>query len=121
MRKVFITCFIVYTFIVSYLSLTPIDSELDFTLWDKAAHTIAYLGFSLLSYLVVRGHHQFLILLMTCFLYGVAIELLQGLTSYRMASWLDQVANTVGLLIGYLVSVVLAYLCPSFQGKIWRD
>ncbi len=105
--------FFIYTLLVSYLSLSPIDSESMPHIWDKAAHTIAYIGFALLCFLVSSNNKQLLTLLILCFFYGITIELLQGLTEYRFASWQDQIANTVGLLLGYVTAKMISYFVPK--------
>jgi len=105
-RNFFIAAFVLYGMLITYLSLAPLDSELNFNIWDKASHIVAYVGLAVLSYLVSTERRQLAVLLMACFCYGIIIELLQGLTSYRFASWLDQLANTIGLLLGYCVMEV---------------
>ena len=42
------------------------------------------------------------------FLYGLFIEVLQGMTSYRSFEWLDLVANGSGLVLGEMLAVKLA-------------
>ena len=37
---------------------------------------------------------------------GVLIECLQGLTSYRSFEWMDMLANTIGVLCGWMMVTV---------------
>jgi len=48
--------------------------------------------------------------------FGVLIELLQGLVSYRMAEWFDLGADAVGIVIGMLIAIVwLGGWCLRFE------
>ena len=69
---------------------------------DKVEHLI---GYAILmfwwSQLVVWRREK---LAMFLILFGIAIELLQGLTPYRQPDLLDVLANTGGVLIGWLLA-----------------
>ena len=79
---------------------------------DKLAHL---LGYALLMFwwaqLVV---HQRWKLAAAVMLFGVAIELLQGLTPERQADPLDALANAAGALLGWLA----ARLVPNLPARI---
>ena len=74
---------------------------------DKTYHTIAYF-FLTLSWLYTFVKKVNIIsvvwyVLLGCFIYGTIIEVLQGtITPYRTASYLDIVANSVGIIIATL-------------------
>lgn len=112
LRTLFIITIILYTCLISYLSLSPTDSQPSFHIWDKAAHAIAYSLFAIQCGLIANNNRQLFTLLCLCFAFGIAIELLQGLTHYRSASWEDQVANTIGLLIGYVIVISAKRFLP---------
>ena len=43
-------------------------------------------------------------IILGCFIFGIIIEILQGvITSYRTASYLDIVANTIGVLLAVVI------------------
>ena len=83
---------------------------------DKTYHLIAYF-LLMLSWLYAflkkekfQEHVKYIIL--GCFVFGIIIEILQGIiTSYRTASYLDILANT----IGFLLAVVIFHV---FEKKI---
>lgn len=110
-RKLLIILFIAYTILIGYLCLSPPGDGAGFQIWDKAAHALAYTGFALLCCLTAGNGRQLAILIALCFLFGIIIELLQGLTSYRQASLNDQLANSIGLLLG----CCLGYLLHRFR------
>ena len=111
-RALLISIFILYTGLISYLSLSPMDGSPSIHIWDKAAHAIAYIGFAIQSCMIANNNRQLFLLFFLCFVFGITIELLQGLTSYRFASWEDQVANTIGLFIGYFILITTKRFLP---------
>ena len=75
---------------------------------DKTYHLIAYF-LLMLSWLNVfckketfQKNVKYVIL--GCIIFGIIIEILQGIiTSYRTASYLDIVANTIGVLLAVVI------------------
>jgi len=75
---------------------------------DKTYHLIAYF-LLMLSWLYAflkkekfQEHVKYIIL--GCFVFGIIIEILQGIiTSYRTASYLDILANTIGVLLAVVI------------------
>jgi VanZ family protein len=75
---------------------------------DKTYHLIAYF-LLMLSWLYVfckketfQKNVKYVIL--GCIIFGIIIEILQGIiTSYRTASYLDIVANTIGVLLAAVI------------------
>lgn len=91
--------------LVSVLTLALMQSPstvLD-TGWDKGNHVLAF------AVLIFLGRMAFptrrLILLLGLLAYGVLIEYLQQLTSYRVSEYQDLVADVVGMLVGYLLAI----------------
>ncbi len=107
MRKLIICFYVIYVFIITYLSLTPIEHKITVGIWDwdKAAHFTAYL---LLAMFVKRVHLEFsyLTCVVTCFSYSFAIECIQYFIPNRMFDIFDMLANLLGAIMG----VVLYYL-----------
>lgn len=83
---------------ILYGSLTPGTTEVTFPHHDKLLHFLVYA--------VLAGWHALLLpqryrqIFFLCFLWGLSIEGLQALTSYREASLSDLMANTLGIMAG---------------------
>jgi VanZ family protein len=75
---------------------------------DKTYHLIAYF-LLMLSWLYAffkreKFEENVKYIILGCFIFGIIIELLQGvITSYRTASYLDIVANTIGVLLAVVI------------------
>ncbi|MBF6991330.1 MULTISPECIES: VanZ family protein [Cupriavidus] len=80
------------------LSLMPPSQPLPTTGWDKSNHLLAFGVLALLGRRAFAGHGLSLLLVLV--VYGGVIELLQGMTAYREADWLDLVADACGVLAG---------------------
>ena len=75
---------------------------------DKIYHLIAYflLMLSLLYVFCKKETFQKNVkyVILGCIIFGIIIEILQGvITSYRTASYLDIVANTIGVLLAAVI------------------
>lgn len=101
-----------YIVLICYLSLMPVSQQLPVHIWDKAAHTLAYCGF--ISLAVFACQHRRMLMHCTAgfFVFGIVIEIAQGLTGYRSFSWLDMLANTLGLAVGLGVFALINTLIP---------
>ncbi len=101
---------ILYSCFISFLFFIPSQNlpNVHFSALDKIVHILIY--FILVNlwmlYLYIRNGFQFknkwgLILLLSVLLYGIIIEILQGLlTISRSADIFDVVANLIGSFIG---------------------
>jgi VanZ family protein len=95
--------------IIGVLSLIKVpEAPIKFSSLDKVYHTIAYFTLALtwlLSFPVSRKKHTVkYAIALGCIFYGIIIEVLQTtLTTYRTASLLDVVANSVGVFIALLI------------------
>jgi VanZ family protein len=97
--------------VVMALALMPPRVPLPVTDWDKANHAIA---FTILALLGLASFPQRKAALLAGLLaYGGAIELLQGLTDYRTAEWLDWGADGAGLLLGSMLAGLSPRLHPN--------
>ena len=97
------------TIFIAILSLIntdniPLES---FSNSDKVYHAIAYF-FLMLSWLYTFHKKEAFnknvkYLILACFIYGIIIEVLQGVTTtYRTASYLDMLANGSGVVLAVL-------------------
>lgn len=87
---------------VVYLSLVPNPPNIPVTEGDKWGHT---LGYALLMIWFVQLYQRPLHarLGLGVLLLGIAMECMQGLTSYRSFEWWDMVADGGGVLVGWLL------------------
>lgn len=92
--------------VIMWLALIPVEGAGGFPGQDKLIH---FLTFSILFVLGVRAFPRSASRVWLCcglFLYGVAMEWLQGQTTYRsMEAW-DLVADGLGIALGYLLVTV---------------
>lgn len=94
-RWAFSVCLVV----VLIAALVPPQTLVSPMVWDKANHVLA---FAVLAMLAFVGYPERKVpMLLGLVAYGVLIELLQSLTSYRSGDALDVVADGVGLLFGW--------------------
>jgi len=96
---------ILVTIVIAFLSLLKIGPQpISFNHLDKIEHCIAYatLGF---LWLLSKNSTQKTnyIIVVFCILYGILIEVLQSTTSYRTFDYVDMLANSVGVGIGYII------------------
>ncbi len=110
MRKLIICFYVIYVFIITYLSLTPIEHKGPVVIWDKAAHFTAYL---LLAMFVRKVHIRFsyLTCVITCFSYSFAIECIQYFIPNRQFDVLDMLANLLGTILGVIIYYLIIEKC----------
>ena len=101
---------IAITIFIAFLSIANLGKILpnkDLLISDKLNHAIAYFFMALSWFYAfqkkkLRSLKEMYIVIL-CILYGILMEFLQwGVTSYRTASYLDVLANSLGVLIAYL-------------------
>ncbi len=90
---------------VFYSSLRPDPIEVDIDDFDKYAHTFAY--FVLMGWFtqIYQQKKRVLILAIGFVLMGILIEILQGFSGYRQFDYYDMLANSSGVLLGWLLSM----------------
>ena len=102
----------IYAVFLIWGSLSPGDtSEMWFPHFDKILHMGAYAAFALIcAPFWWRSENSlgttFVILVLLC-LFSGAMEIGQMMVPQRDASWLDMVANTLGLIMGWKFSNVI--------------
>lgn len=91
--------------LVIYLSLTPhIPTPGGIEINDKLSHVLAYavlMGW--FSQLYHRSYYKqiaFLLIIM-----GISLEFFQSMTGYRYMEFLDVIANSCGVFMGWLLSI----------------
>ena len=116
MRKLIICFYVLYVFIITYFSLTPIEHKGSVIIWDKVAHFTAYL---FLAMFVRRVHIRFsyLTCVITCLSYSFVIECIQYFIPNRQFELLDMLANLLGAILG----VVIYYLIIEKCFSKWSD
>jgi VanZ family protein len=98
------------------LSLMPpvLDEHVGHT--DKIVHLV---GYALLTFwwaqLVTRQRWK---LALAAVIFGIVIELLQGFTPDRQPDVLDALANTCGVLLGWLIARALPNLPSHFASRL---
>jgi VanZ family protein len=100
---------IAITILITALSLFKVQRIpiSDVSNLDKIQHTLAYFVLTV-SWFISRDIKFKAttdgIILICCFAFGIIIEVLQGsITTYRTASFLDVIANSLGILIGFVL------------------
>lgn len=83
--------------LLTVLSLLPKEALPPTGVWDKAQHAVAYFMVSAAGFAAFQGRRGMLGVALFMLVYGGVIEILQGLTSDRVASIGDLVANAVGI------------------------
>jgi VanZ family protein len=99
--------------IVAVVTLMPEPPDLDampVLSWDKAQHFVAYaiLMWSFLQAWEGRYVGRWVTLLVV---FGVVLEFIQGIMGVRVMETFDMLANSLGVLLGYL-----AWLTPLGHG-----
>ena len=106
-RLTFFACLLA----VLVLSLLPqADLPPVNTGWDKADHAFAYLVLGLLGLAAFPGRVVLVFAGLVAF--GGAVEMLQGLTTWRFAEWSDLLADVIGLAAAALVVPLWRRLVP---------
>ena len=88
---------------IGVLSLIPPKSVIELGDHDKWNHFLAYSILTLNWCSIKTTRTCFLIGLVATFFYGLTLEFLQGIVPGRDPSWLDALANTGGVVIGFIV------------------
>lgn len=89
---------------VLILSLVPTVPELPSTGGDKTNHLLAFFALFVLGR---KSYAKTGLLILGLILYGGLIEILQSLTTYRLAEWADLLADVMGLLLGMCLRMLI--------------
>ena len=91
---------------ITILSLMPPKSGIEIEGNDKINHFIAYTVFSLNAGILTDNFRKNLLILPLLVLYGLLMEYFQGFVPGRSQSWLDAFANTTGVVIGFILTLL---------------
>ena len=97
-QRAFKAIFVAYLTLLTIASLIPGSDLPSVTYNDKIAHVAGYFVLGVLGSSVSRRPAMFWLLCA----YGIAIEVLQGLSGQREPSALDALANALGLGLAWL-------------------
>lgn len=95
---------------IAILSLLPPKSIEKIGEHDKINHFIAYAVLSLNVGLVVKKFKTFAFYIPLLIAYGLLLEYLQGFVPGRQPSWLDAIANSMGVCIGFVLILIATKL-----------
>ena len=104
LRKAWIACGYAFVVLVIYLSLTPSPIVAPDVGGFKSGHIVAYAWLTLWFAQVYPRVRTRLAFAFAFALMGVALEYLQGMTSYRTFAYSDMVDNAIGVSIGLALS-----------------
>jgi VanZ family protein len=107
-EKLFLVSFILVFIGIAILSLLPPKSIEKIGEHDKINHFIAYAVLSLNFGLVVKNLKTYLFCLPLLIGYGLLLEYFQGFVPGRQPSWLDVLANSIGVSIGFILYLLLS-------------
>ena len=108
--------------LVAYLSLMqdpPVPFE--FHMVDKVEHGLAYAAMSWWFCQLYLSPKSRLILCVTLVGYGVLIEILQRMTGYRYFEYADMLADSVGVLLGWLLARTAVGRVFIYIENFWRS
>lgn len=106
--------------LIGYLSLMPSPpTPLRFPLADKLEHLAAYAALMGWFCQIYSARRQRVYLALAAIAYGGTIELLQGWSGYRSAEWLDLLADSLGVALGWLLNTTsLQFLLTRFDARL---
>jgi VanZ family protein len=104
--SVWLWAFFACALAVMALALMPSPSPMITTGWDKSNHLLA---FAAMAWLGCKAFPQRLAIVLPSLLgYGALVEILQSFTPTRSAEWLDLFADSLGILLGWMMIRFLA-------------
>jgi VanZ family protein len=106
-EKLFLVSLIFVFVGIAILSLLPPKSIEKIGEHDKINHFIAYAVLSLNVGLVVKKLKTYLLYLPLLIGYGILLEYCQGFVPGREPSWLDALANSGGVCLGFVFLFIL--------------
>ncbi|WP_297482775.1 VanZ family protein [uncultured Photobacterium sp.] len=96
--------------LITVLSLTPQTELPTVSGTDKTHHFIAYTALMFTVAFVKPKQWQWIAVFFFC--WSGAIELIQPYVN-RYGEWLDLAANTGGLICGFIIARIFAYICKK--------
>jgi len=87
---------------VIYLSLTPAPPKMDVPAGDKIGHVLAYTVLMFWFTQMYHARRSRVLIALGFVLLGISLEFLQGLGAYRQFEVADMIANTAGVMTGWV-------------------
>lgn len=106
----------IYGACIAALSLLPSDEAISFNVWDKAQHFAAYAVFMIMAFPIGNHRNAHLRAALGIICFSIFIEYAQQFSPGRDTSIGDAIANSLGVISGYLFSQLLVKICRS-RGK----
>jgi VanZ family protein len=97
------------TISILFLSLLPL-SQVPVGGGDKLHHLLAYAGLMFawtLAFAQYAKPATQILLAASCILFGIGVEVAQGMSGYRFFDWFDALANSVGVFLGWLAAQIV--------------
>ena len=91
---------------IEYLATTTREIEVIQNSWDKANHFVAFM----VLYVLISFGYRYLVLykrVVILLVFAIQIEIVQYFIPSRCFSFLDVVADGVGIVIGYIIFLVM--------------
>ena len=99
---------------IAWLSLTPEPPGLDFEQSDKVGHFLGYGGLMFWFSQLYRSRTRVFYALGFVAM-GIGLELAQGQLGYRTYEVFDMYANTLGVLLGWTLALMLPRALPGAE------
>jgi VanZ family protein len=93
---------------IAALSLLPSDDAIALNIWDKAQHFAAYAVFMIIAFPIGKSRTTHLRTALGIICFSIFIEYAQQFSPGRDTSIEDAIANSLGVISGYLFSWWLA-------------
>lgn len=100
---------------IVWLSLTPAPPRIDIEQGDKLGHFLAYGSLMYWFCLLYVRRKERLAYAALWVAMGVGLEFIQGQLGYRTYELFDMFANTLGVLIGWALSLVFRIALPGIE------
>ena len=112
--------YMLLTFVL-LLSLLPLGDDFVTTGWDKTNHMLGFFVLMVSIDAAYPAAHFWQKKVLSLVLFGLLVELLQGLTAYRFFSWLDLLADCVGLALYYPFKSIFRSLTQYIDGVFQKN
>lgn len=111
----------ILVFLVCYFSLTSTPPKIDikFEHLDKLEHMLSYLVLMTWFAQLYQTEQSRIYYALLFIVMGIMLEVLQGLGGIRFFEYMDMLANTTGVILGYLLTKgKLKDLLLSFESRL---
>ncbi|PWB59288.1 MAG: VanZ family protein [Nitrosomonadales bacterium] len=119
-RKTWLAAGWLLVFLIAYISLIPSPpAPMRFPHADKLEHLISYAMLMGWFCQIYSARRQRIYLALACLAFGGIIELLQGWSGYRTADWLDWLADSLGVILGWALNTTsLQHLLTRLDARL---